>query len=118
MSNLVQGNTVGLGADGRPLGNRQAGVFVRASFNTIGGTAEGARNVVSGNGFHGIWVAGADTLVQRNIVGLTPNGAEIMANAAAGIWVESAGNTLRGNTSSGNIGDNIGLSGTGATGNL
>lgn len=46
--NTVQGNYVGVGADGvTPLGINGVGIFVRGAGNLIGGTTAGAGNVVS-----------------------------------------------------------------------
>ncbi|MEK6262869.1 MAG: hypothetical protein AABP62_30085, partial [Planctomycetota bacterium] len=49
-TNLVQGNYLGTNAAGTTdLGNTQSGVLVASANNTIGGTAAGAGNVISGN---------------------------------------------------------------------
>ncbi len=50
--NLLEGNLIGVGADGtEPLGNGGGGVsaFNGATYNTIGGTAAGAANVIANN---------------------------------------------------------------------
>ena len=50
--NLLQGNLIGVGANGtEPLGNGAGGVsaFYGASYNTIGGLAAGAGNVIANN---------------------------------------------------------------------
>ncbi len=56
--NLIEGNLIGTDASGtRPLGNGRDGIDVGASaYNSIGGTAPGAGNVISGNGGDGIFV--------------------------------------------------------------
>jgi parallel beta-helix repeat protein len=58
--NQVTGNLVGTNAGGSAaLGNTQLGIFIRfAASNTIGGTGPGTRNVIAGNGAHGIRIAG------------------------------------------------------------
>ena len=49
---VIQGNTIGLGANGAPISNGYSGITVRSTSGvTIGGTTAGARNVISGNGF-------------------------------------------------------------------
>ncbi len=50
--NLLEGNLIGVGANGtEPLGNGGGGVsaFYGATYNTIGGTAAGAANVIANN---------------------------------------------------------------------
>ena len=80
--NLVLGNYIGLDSDGTGgLGNTLAGVLITdAVSNTIGGTENGARNVVSGNGT-GISIVGAgepsetsNNSVLGNYVGLNSDG--------------------------------------------
>src|SRR5262245_32772155 len=63
---LIQGNTIGLGADGTTvLGNDSYGIYVFSSRNVvIGGDTPAARNVISGNfGFGIITNAEANGLV-------------------------------------------------------
>ncbi len=59
--NLILGNFVGTNAAGTAaLGNGQEGIAVDSgSDNTIGGTAAGAGNVVSGNGGEGVSLGGS-----------------------------------------------------------
>jgi len=52
-NNVVRGNYIGTDASGSvPLGNNQGGVSIHggAQYNTIGGSSEGQRNVISANG--------------------------------------------------------------------
>jgi CSLREA domain-containing protein len=52
----VQGNFIGVGADGTaPLGNGANGVHVSASNVTVGGTQPGAGNIIAFNRQHGIY---------------------------------------------------------------
>lgn len=85
-NDLVQGNFIGTDATGtRGLGNgsgtsgSSAGIYVRGGlgFNVIGGTAEGARNLISGN-YCGVWITNG---------GVVPG----MSNTA------NSGNVLAGN---------------------
>ena len=56
--NLVEGNYVGTNAAGTAaLANTGNGINLSASGNTIGGTAAGAGNVISGNIGNGVYVA-------------------------------------------------------------
>jgi CSLREA domain-containing protein len=90
--NIVQGNTIGLGADGAALGNSDNGVYtqVGAANNTIGGTVPGAGNTIASNGGAGILIyAGNGNAVLGNSIhdnaglgidlypplGITPNDA-------------------------------------------
>ena len=62
--NFVQGNKIGTDVMGSSsLGNQVAGVRIRGSFNTIGGTGSGAGNVISGSKDEGIFVTGGDNLL-------------------------------------------------------
>lgn len=122
-SNLVQGNYIGLNSDGSAaLPNQGEGIqiFGSASSNTIGGTAAGATNVISGNSGDGLIVNGSDgTLIQGNYIGTDPNGSTAMPNGANGIyiWAGSQNTNVGGTTSaarniiSGNSGDGIDLNG-------
>ena len=58
-ANVVAGNLIGSDAGGvTVIGNTGDGVFITgtATANTIGGTAPGARNIISGNGLAGVEV--------------------------------------------------------------
>lgn len=82
----IQGNYVGLGADGRTnywstnaLG--RAGMVLSGSGALIGGTDTNARNYVGGNGGYGIFLLRAtNTLIQGNWVGIGPDGTNVVEN--------------------------------------
>ncbi|MGH3145206.1 MAG: hypothetical protein ACRDTR_05330, partial [Rubrobacter sp.] len=100
--NAVEGNYVGTTADGTAdLGNL-FGVYVfDASDNTIGGTAEDTRNVVSGNDQSGLNIAGGDASgnrIEGNHVGTTADGSRALGNTAAGVSIQSADLTTVGGT--------------------
>jgi hypothetical protein len=84
-NNLVQGNFIGVGADGiTPLGNSRQGVLVAGGAglaspfdNTIGGAAVGAGNIIAHNGLDGVAVGLSD----RNAI----LGNSIFANGRLGI---------------------------------
>ncbi len=85
--NVVQGNYIGLGADGnQPLPNVQGGVAVSdSSNNTIGGTDPRAGNKIVNNGGTGVLVsAGTGNLIRAN---------SIFANTGLGIDLLSGGHT-------------------------
>ena len=66
--NLVAGNYIGLGADGQtPVANGRDGVRLEdASLNVVGGTQDGARNVISGNTHDGVEIV-ADAQSEQSI---------------------------------------------------
>src|SRR5262249_6224353 len=74
----IQGNYIGLGGDGSTkVGNKQQGVFLASNkASTVGGTVAGARNVISGNGTHGVDMlhAGSGHLVLGNYIGTNAAG--------------------------------------------
>jgi hypothetical protein len=73
--NSVQGNFVGVGADGvTAAGNRLHGIALRdlagssgVNGNLIGGTTAGAGNVIENNGSAGVAIFGDPTVVPQNI---------------------------------------------------
>ena len=123
-SNLVTGNYIGTNAAGTAArGNGTHGVVIGdgAGSNTVGGSAEGSRNVISGNGGAGVVVRGAGTsanVVQGNFIGLNADGGALLGNAL-GVRVESQADstTVNGNRIGGNIGYGVSI-GSGATGTL
>ncbi|HYD60493.1 MAG TPA: DUF4347 domain-containing protein [Noviherbaspirillum sp.] len=99
-SNTVLGNYVGIGADGSSaLGNGSSGMYIHDSdSNTIGGTAAGARNIISGNSQQGIVIGGTSTsnVVQGNYIGLSAAGTAGLGNGSNGVHMTSSGNTIGG----------------------
>ncbi len=91
---LVQGNYVGTDATGNSgIGNHNAGILLSsgAANNTIGGTAAGAGNLVSSNGY-GISVGDSgNTLIQGNLIGTKADGLTALGNDFSGIYVSGAG---------------------------
>ncbi len=90
--NLVAGNEIGTNAAGTiSLGNLGEGVFLvgGATGNTIGGTAAGARNVISGNGDHGVVIGEASSnLVEGNYIGTDVKGSNPLGNPI-GVFISS-----------------------------
>ena len=85
-----------------------------AGGNTIGGTAAGARNVLSGNDQDGITgFASNGNLIQGNYIGTDAGGTLDRGNVEDGIYFEDSSNNIVGGTSpgAGNV-----LSGNGWTG--
>lgn len=77
----IQGNIVGLSADGSSdLGNDTIGIA--ASNAQIGGTTAGARNVVSGNTQQGMYLTDNNT-VQGNYIGISADATTPIGNGDA-----------------------------------
>ncbi|HWP45948.1 MAG TPA: FG-GAP-like repeat-containing protein [Candidatus Limnocylindrales bacterium] len=129
-NNQVQGNFIGTDISGLIiLSNTGNGVLISNAFNnTIGGTAAGAGNLISGNNATGITISGNSATgnqVQGNLIGTNLGGSSALGNASEGILISSASNnTIGGTTSaarniiSGNTSHGITLSGSGTSGNL
>jgi CSLREA domain-containing protein len=99
--NTINGNLIGTDADGTAdLGNSMDGLYIYgASTNTIGGTTEAARNVISGNQ-GGVRIGGGTAtgnLVQGNYIGTDVNGTADLGNSNYGVSITAApGNTIGG----------------------
>lgn len=97
MSNTIVGNYVGTDATGtRAVGNGLPGVSLTdgATWNAIGGSAPGQRNIVSGNGLAGIvlgFYANRNT-VAGNYVGTDLTGTSRLPNQGYGIQVGGGAN--------------------------
>ncbi len=127
--NLIQGNYIGTDASGgTAVGNTVAGLLVESAGNTVGGSAGGARNVISGNGLDGVWLAtaaAAGNFVAGNFIGTDVTGTSALGNGRAGVGISGApGNMIggagngAGNVISGNNAFGIYLMGSGAAGNV
>jgi titin len=92
----VQGNYIGTNAAGASALADGIGVVLDGSNNTLGGTASGARNVVSGNTTDGVYVGATGVSVQGNYVGLNAAGTGALGNTTNGIEVAASSNVLGG----------------------
>jgi CSLREA domain-containing protein len=89
--NVIQGNYIGTNVSGTTaLGNGHDGIFTIGSNTTIGGTAAGARNIISASGRNGILIGGASnaadgrgSLVQGNLIGAAADGTTALGNGLA-----------------------------------
>jgi len=132
--NTVKGNYLGIDINGTTFitGNSQnygVNIYDNATSNTIGGTAAGEGNVISGNVTAGIRIesnAGANTIL-GNIIGPQANGTSNVTNNAQGDGVmihSSPNNVIGGATSSArniisaNTFVGVDILGASATGNL
>ena len=103
-SELVQGNFIGTNAAGTgALPNVSHGIALNMATNvTIGGTATGAGNLISGNAEDGINVSGTFTfgraIIQGNLIGTDVNGVVAIPNSN-GIQLPNSDGTIIGGTS-------------------
>jgi titin len=122
---LVEGNYIGTDASGTvALGNVGNGIQVFSAFITIGGTATGAGNVISGNGQDGILFPAVQNqgselnTVQGNRIGTDATGTFALGNGGDGVGIfdgslESIGGTTpaAANVISANAGSGVVISG-------
>ena len=125
---LVRANCIGTnGACNGPLANLHRGVFINGvAGNTIGGTANGSINIIAGNGWDGIEIAGA-AASNNQVIGndIGNNGVAAIANGFAGLYINGAPNNTVGaagalgrNVISGNTFDGLEIAGPAAAGNV
>jgi CSLREA domain-containing protein len=124
--NRVLGNFIGTDAAGTTsVANRDSGLYIAASnSNTIGGSAAGERNLISGNQKSGIFIqlGASNTNIFGNYIGTDVTGLGALGNNIvnesfyAGITINGTSNTRvgggltgNGNIISGNIGNGISL---------
>jgi CSLREA domain-containing protein len=125
--NKVMGNYIGTDKDGDDdLGNNLGVNITNASNNTVGGTEEGARNVISGNtpaptfglDGDGVYIHSPGTMgnkVEGNYIGTDAAGTADLGNTGSGVRIEgsASSNTVGGtgaaarNVISGNSGDGV-----------
>ena len=104
--NAIQGNYLGVAADGRttfrvPGGSflQQVGVaFENASQNTVGGLLSGAGNVLTGNDQAGVYIFGQanssqGNIIQRNLIGTNADGSRGAGNRQYGVLLFNAPTT-------------------------
>jgi CSLREA domain-containing protein len=107
--NRIEGNFIGTNINGAAaVPNKGYGVWLGfvgdAPNNIIGGTAAGARNLISGNQFSGVWINGAGSSgnkVQGNYIGTEVSGAAALPNQAHGIYLDSAPGSIIGGEEAG-----------------
>ena len=116
---VASGNYVGTNPAGdAPVPNEHYGIEVEATDVLVGGTAEGAGNLASGNGQNGINIFQAvGAVVQGNLVGTDATGTFAIGNGTDGIVVGANGTIVGGinpgeaNTVAYNLGSGIEVQG-------
>ena len=104
---VVQGNFIGTNATGTvAVGNSRWGIIMNhAANNTIGGSAAGAGNVISGNLSYGVVLYGPTTTsndLRGNLIGTQADGVSPLGNGLAGIIFDfQASNNTVGGAASG-----------------
>jgi uncharacterized repeat protein (TIGR01451 family) len=130
----IAGNYIGTKASANAqAGNNQQGVKIQNSTgNTIGGTSESARNVISGNRLRGVLIyetSASGNLVLGNYIGTNASGTGALTNQQIGVYLwnspdntvggteAGAGNVISGNSMFGLYGWGAGCSGNLVQGN-
>jgi CSLREA domain-containing protein len=146
--NTVEGNFIGTDPGGTiDRGNGEDGVRIESANNLVGGPANAAQNVISGNDDSGVFVDGesataSGNVISNNHIGTDADAAKDVGNADNGVHVFFApgvvvggngangagqddgsnengeGNIISGNNDHGVLIDNIGASGTRVLGNF
>jgi hypothetical protein len=104
---VVRGNFIGTNPDGTiAIPNTNSGINVGSSttLNQIGGSVAGARNVIAGNGDHGVALYGtsSETTIQGNYIGINAAGTAAIPNMENGIIIgaSSTNNQIGGSATS------------------
>ncbi len=97
-NNSLQGNLVGTDALGFRARRNGEGIdiLLDSNFNLVGGTNDGARNVISGNQYAGIFVQGSSNLIAGNFIGPDITGGGTLGNAYIGLSVFAGTNNVIG----------------------
>src|SRR5262249_15524498 len=104
-SSTVQGNNIRTDASASHMLRNATGVSIRSNLNTLGGTAPGAGNLISGNRGDGITISGQGArgnLVQGNVIGTDGSGTSALGNSI-GVHISGGAstNTIGGTAASG-----------------
>ena len=107
---LIQGNLIGTDLTGTLAMGNGIGIDVETVGETIGGTAAGAGNVISGNPAYGIY-GSAESLIEGNLIGTDVTGTKALPNgegihnfgrpSTIGGTAAGAGNVISGNSGAG-----------------
>ena len=102
-NNLIQGNYLGVAANGTTARQNFRGlILTNSSNNVIGGTTVAARNVISGNAASGIDIDGNSNVIQGNFIGTNAAGtAQLSQPGGVNISNTSSTSNLIGGTAAG-----------------
>jgi CSLREA domain-containing protein len=123
-ANGIQGNKIGTNAGGTAEIANQAGIYIIANGNLIGGPSLDARNIISGNFGDGIRIQGSSNVVQNNYIGTDVSGTNPLGNQYNGVRLEggasknSIGTDTAGNFIAFNVGPGVALFDDAGDGNL
>ncbi len=102
---MIAGNFIGTDATGeRAVPNSADGVLIDGSSNnTIGGTAVGASNLISGNSGAGVSIdpGATNNVVLGNFIGTDATGERAVPNSADGVLIDGSSNNTIGGTAVG-----------------
>lgn len=116
---LIVGNKIGTDVTGTlALGNGSDGVLITngATYNTVGGAATGAGNLISGNYADGVSFGtnAAGNLLQDNLIGVDVSGKLALGNTGNGVsFISASDNRVIGNVISANQEDGVNIQGNG-----
>jgi hypothetical protein len=97
--NRIEGNFIGTDATGtRDRGNLFNGISVFGTSNVVGGDSRAARNIISGNGQHGVGLTGSGLAVMGNLIGTDRSGTRDLGNSQVGVRAYDATKTIGGPT--------------------
>lgn len=104
-NNRVIGCYIGVNASGEAAAANYHGVRLIGPANTIGGTLESERNIISGNTSGGIYMTNwGSNEVYGNYIGLDRTGSAEVKNGLYGVYASSDNNLIGGpNTGEGNV---------------
>jgi len=115
-NNTISGNLIGVDVSGtEALSNGGSGIFIKNKQNNkIGGFEPGERNIISGNGSHGVCLQGPGSRsnsIIGNYIGTDITGIHDLGNADSGISIElgAFNNHVKNNLLSGNDDRGIGI---------
>jgi len=116
---VIEGNYIGVSSNGlAKVANGLNGVIIMNSVNgTIGGTTPGAGNVISGNGYQGIYLGNDQysyvqgIAIQNNLIGVDATGTNALGNGEVGVWLTASANVAANTIGPGNVISGNGLEG-------
>src|SRR5439155_23810789 len=103
--NAIEGNYIGTDVSGSREVPNFTGVLLGSAGNTVGGTAPGTRNVISGNDGDGVAIDGfigeaSSNAVQGNYIGTDASGTLVVPNST-GVSIAAASNDTVGGVEAG-----------------